>query len=32
LNNNQWLQYRAEFIGDGADTPVLEDVTINYLP
>jgi len=30
LNDNQWVQYRAEFVGDGSDTPVLEDVTVNY--
>ncbi len=32
LNFNQWLQYRAELNGDGSDTPILEEVRINYLP
>jgi len=30
LNDNQWLQYRVELIGDGLDTPILEEVRINY--
>jgi len=30
LNWNRWAQYRVELNGDGANTPVLEDVTINY--
>jgi hypothetical protein len=30
LNNNQWIQYRAELIGDGNNTPVLKGIQINY--
>ncbi|MFH1286939.1 MAG: hypothetical protein ABII02_04290, partial [Candidatus Magasanikbacteria bacterium] len=30
LNGNQWVQYRAELIGDGVDTPILEEVRLNY--
>ncbi len=26
----QWLQYRAEFTGDGTATPILSDVMVNY--
>ncbi|MDX9892842.1 MAG: prepilin-type N-terminal cleavage/methylation domain-containing protein [Patescibacteria group bacterium] len=32
LNFNRWLQYRVELIGDGTQTPILEQVKINYLP
>lgn len=28
--NDQWIQYRAFFIGDGTNSPVLEDITIGY--
>ncbi|MFA5022375.1 MAG: DUF4082 domain-containing protein [Patescibacteria group bacterium] len=31
-NFNQWLQYRAELIGDSNDTPILKKVKINYTP
>lgn len=30
LNGRRWAQYRAEFSGDGSDTPVLYNVKINY--
>ncbi|MGB0757367.1 MAG: type IV pilus modification PilV family protein [Patescibacteria group bacterium] len=30
LNDNQWVQYRAELSGDGSVTPILYDVTVNY--
>ncbi|OGH84160.1 MAG: hypothetical protein A2261_01140 [Candidatus Magasanikbacteria bacterium RIFOXYA2_FULL_44_8] len=30
LNGNQWVQYRAEFTGDGTSTPVLQEVRVNY--
>lgn len=30
LNGNQWVQYRAELIGDGNNTPVLKEIQINY--
>ena len=30
LNGNQWVQYRAELAGDGASTPVLQEVRVNY--
>ena len=30
LNNNQWMQYRVELSGDGIDTPILEEIRINY--
>jgi type II secretory pathway pseudopilin PulG len=30
LNGNQWVQYRAFLDGDGNDTPVLEEVRVNY--
>jgi len=29
-NGDQWIRYRAEFAGDGNNTPVLSDVRINY--
>lgn len=29
-NGNQWVRYRATLDGDGADTPVLEEVRIFY--
>jgi prepilin-type N-terminal cleavage/methylation domain-containing protein len=32
INFNRWVQYRAELIGDGDNTPVLENVLINYTP
>ena len=32
LNFNRWIQYRAELTGDGSNTPILEEVKINYLP
>ncbi len=32
LNFNQWLQYRVELSGDGLNTPVLQDIKINYTP
>lgn len=32
LNFNQWVQYRVELAGDGINTPILNDVTINYTP
>lgn len=30
LNGNQWIQYRAYLESDGANTPTLEEVEINY--
>lgn len=30
LNGNQWMQYRVEIHGDGAQTPVLQEVRVNY--
>ncbi|MDA2936198.1 hypothetical protein MYX06_03195 [Patescibacteria group bacterium AH-259-L05] len=30
INGNQWVQYRAELIGDGLNTAVLQEVRINY--
>ncbi len=30
LNGNQWVQYRVELSGDGTDTPVLQEVRVNY--
>ena len=30
LNGNQWVQYKAELLSDGTDTPILEEVRINY--
>ncbi|MDA2922331.1 hypothetical protein MYX07_03635 [Patescibacteria group bacterium AH-259-L07] len=30
LNGNSWVQYRAELSGDGLNTPVLEEVRVNY--
>jgi len=30
LNNNRWVQYRAELSGDGANTPVLNEVRVSY--
>jgi len=32
LNGNQWVQYRVELIGDGANTPILEEIRVNYKP
>jgi hypothetical protein len=32
FNFNRWAQYRVELSGDGATTPVLNDITIRYLP
>jgi hypothetical protein len=32
LNFNQWVQYRVELAGDGNDTPIFEEVRINYTP
>lgn len=29
-NNDQWIKYRAEFAGDGHNTPILSEVRINY--
>jgi len=29
-NDNRWVQYRVELSGDGTDTPVLQEVRINY--
>lgn len=29
-DGTQWIEYRAEFVGNGAERPVLEDVTITY--
>ncbi len=31
LNGNQWIQYRVELTSDGVETPVLDEVRINYL-
>ncbi|MFA5134898.1 MAG: hypothetical protein WC505_03885 [Patescibacteria group bacterium] len=28
----RWLQYRAELLSDGVETPILHDVTIDYEP
>jgi hypothetical protein len=30
LNDNQWIQYRVELIGDGTDTPVVSEIRVNY--
>jgi len=30
LNNNRWMQYKADLFGDAANTPILQDVKINY--
>ena len=30
LNGSQWMRYRATLTGDGTDTPILEEVRINY--
>jgi type II secretory pathway pseudopilin PulG len=30
LNGYQWVQYRAELIGDGSNTPILQEVRVNY--
>jgi Tfp pilus assembly protein PilV len=30
LNGNQWVRYRATLDGDGDDTPVLQEVRVNY--
>ena len=30
INGNQWAQYRAELSGDGANTPILQEVRVNY--
>lgn len=30
LNNNQWMRYRVTLSGDGSNTPILEEVRINY--
>ncbi|HBU07349.1 MAG TPA: hypothetical protein DEB09_04680 [Candidatus Magasanikbacteria bacterium] len=30
LNWKQWVQYRVDLSGDGATSPVLQDVTVNY--
>ncbi|MFA6410428.1 MAG: hypothetical protein WCW26_02515 [Candidatus Buchananbacteria bacterium] len=32
LNFNQWVQYRVELTGDGNNTPVLNQIKINYTP
>jgi type II secretory pathway pseudopilin PulG len=29
-NGNEWVQYRVELNGDGTNTPILEEVRINY--
>ncbi len=29
-NGNQWIRYKAILIGDSSDTPILEEVRINY--
>ncbi|PIS04603.1 MAG: hypothetical protein COT81_05665, partial [Candidatus Buchananbacteria bacterium CG10_big_fil_rev_8_21_14_0_10_42_9] len=31
-NDDQWIRYRVELLGDGTDTPVLQDITLNYTP
>jgi len=30
LNGNQWMQYRVELSGDGNETPILQEVRVNY--
>ncbi len=30
LNQNRWAQYRVEFSGDGTDTPILQEIKLNY--
>ncbi len=30
LNGNQWVQYQVELTSDGDDTPVLQEVRVNY--
>ncbi|MBI3291075.1 hypothetical protein HYZ76_02215, partial [Candidatus Falkowbacteria bacterium] len=31
-NNNQWIKYQVILTGSGSDTPVLEEIIINYTP
>jgi type II secretory pathway pseudopilin PulG len=30
LNGNQWVQYRFELLGNGIETPILEEINLNY--
>ncbi|MBN2016048.1 LamG domain-containing protein, partial [Candidatus Dojkabacteria bacterium] len=30
LNGNQWVQYRVYLYGDGSNTPILEEIRVNY--
>jgi Tfp pilus assembly protein PilV len=30
LNGNQWVQYKTDLTGDGSDTPVLQEIRVNY--
>lgn len=30
LNGYQWIQYQVELLGDGANTPVVQNIKINY--
>ncbi|PIR93808.1 hypothetical protein COT97_04610 [Candidatus Falkowbacteria bacterium CG10_big_fil_rev_8_21_14_0_10_39_11] len=30
LNGNQWVQYRVELSSDAGDTPLLEEIRVNY--
>jgi len=30
LGSNQWLEYRAEFAGDGVSTPALNEIRVDY--
>ena len=30
LNGNRWIQYRAELIGDGSQTPTVTEIRVNY--
>jgi len=31
-NDDQWIKYKVFLSGDGSDTPVLEEIKINYTP
>ena len=31
-NDDQWVKYKVEFSGDGVDTPILDEININYTP
>jgi len=31
-NDDQWVKYKVILTGDGSNTPVLEEIKINYTP